>query len=188
MVELLDADSVGLNALLSRLSSEVKIDILLTTEKNPQTRGCIHEVALASKMMFLAKKRDSMPCDLGLDLLVLKDKVDRELTYDIGKAKVIKGKKPNSIQVRMDPCGVFKIAVDREHAVIVALHYRSTEEREPTCAISGAKVEAVLAEIFRRKLVSSLDHAAYLGEELSKAEVALRVGLNYLQDTPLFGK
>ena len=44
-------------------------------------------------MMFLAKKRDSVPRDLGLDLLVLKDKVERELTYDAGKAKVVEGKK-----------------------------------------------------------------------------------------------
>ena len=188
VVELFDADSVGLNALLSRLSSEVNIDLLLTTEKTPQARGCVNEVALASKIMFLAKKRDSVPCDLGLDLLVLKDKVDREVTYDIGKNKVIKARKSNSMPVSMDPCGVFKIVVDREHSVIVALHYNSAEAKEPTCAINGVDAKSILAEVFRQELVSSLDHASYLGMELGKAEIALRVGRNYLQDTPLFGK
>ena len=41
VVELFDADSVGLNALLARLSSEVNVDILLTTEKTPKARGSV---------------------------------------------------------------------------------------------------------------------------------------------------
>lgn len=188
VVELFDADSVGLNALLSRLSSEVNVDILLTTEKTPKARGCIHEVALASKMMFLAKKRDSVPRDLGLDLLVLKGKVEHELNYDTGKAKVIEAKKPSATQVTVDPCGVFKISVDREHNVIVALHFRSTEAEEPICAIRGVDAEAVFAEVLRRGLVSRLDHAAYLGGELANAEVALRIGRDYVQDVSLFGE
>jgi dihydropteroate synthase len=33
--------------------------------------------------------------------------------------------------------------------------------------------------------VSQLDHAAYLGAELARAEVSLRAGLAYRQDRPL---
>jgi dihydropteroate synthase-like protein len=189
VVELFDADSVGLNALLSRLSSEVNVDILLTTEKTPKARGCVHEVALASKMMFLAKKRDSVPRDLGVDLLVLKDKVERELPiYVVGEAKVIEAKKPNTTQVTMDPCGVFKITVDRENGAIVAFHYAEAEAKEATCAISGVDAESVFAEVLRQGLVSRLDHAAYLGGELAKAQVALQISRDYVQDASLFGK
>jgi dihydropteroate synthase-like protein len=88
IVELFDADSVGVNALLARLSSEVNVDILLTTEKTPKARGCVHEVAVASKMMFLAKQRDSVPRDLGMDLLVLKDKVEHGIAYNVAKLKL----------------------------------------------------------------------------------------------------
>ena len=45
-----------------------------------------------------------------------------------------------------------------------------------------------MAEVLRLGLVSRLDHAAYLGGELAKAEVALRVGRDYVQDAALFGK
>jgi dihydropteroate synthase len=31
-----------------------------------------------------------------------------------------------------------------------------------------------------------LDHAAYLGSELAKAEIALRTGKEYIQDKPIF--
>jgi dihydropteroate synthase len=34
--------------------------------------------------------------------------------------------------------------------------------------------------------VTRLDHAAYLGSELAKAEIALRTGKEYIQDTVLF--
>src|SRR5208337_859416 len=80
--ELMDADSVGVNALLARLSSEVGASILLATEKSNKARGTVGEEAAAAKMMFLAKKRCSVPKDLGVDLLLLKDKRNREESYD----------------------------------------------------------------------------------------------------------
>ncbi|MGD6850659.1 MAG: dihydropteroate synthase-like protein [Candidatus Bathyarchaeia archaeon] len=185
VVELFDADSVGLNALLARLASEVNADILLTTEKTPKARGSVGEVAAASRMMFLAKKRDSVPRDLGLDLLVLKDKVEREIPCSLGGVRVVEAKQVVQA-VNLDPCGVFRIMVDRDGDAIVALHYPSNEAKAPSVAVKGSSAEKVMAEILGQKLVSGLDHAAYLGAELAKAEVALRTGKGYVQDKPLF--
>jgi len=185
VVELFDADSVGLNALLSRLSSEVNVDILLTTEKTPKVKGSVREMAVAAKMMYLAKRRDSVPRDLGLDLLVLKDKVEHESSYNIGKAKVVRAKKTLT-PMKMDPRGVFRILVDRDTRALVALYYTSNEAMEPSVAVRGADANAVMAEILHLGLVSRLDHAAYLGAELAKAEVALRIGRDYLQDADVF--
>ena len=84
VVELFDADSVGLNALLARLSSEIKASILLVTEKSPKAKGSVKETAVAAKMMYLSKKRNSVPRDLGLDLLILKQKNDlKNLSADL---------------------------------------------------------------------------------------------------------
>ncbi len=188
VVELFDADSVGLNALLARLASEVSADILLTTEKTVKARGCVREVSVAAKMMFLAKKRDSVPRDLGLDLLILKDKVEREAPLNLGKTKIVVAKKAKQKLVVVDPCGVFRVIVDRERKNLVALHYRSPELTESTCVIRGVDADAVMAEVLRLGLISQLEHAAYLGGELAKAEVALRVGRNYVQDVDLFEK
>jgi dihydropteroate synthase-like protein len=185
VVELFDADSVGLNALLARLSCEVNADILLTTEKTAKARGSVGEVAVASKMMFLAKKRESVPRDLGLDLLVLKDRVEREIPCNLGSAKVVEAKQ-FSQPIAMDPCGVFRVMVDREGSAIVALHYSSNTAKAASAAVRDSSAEAVMAEVLKRKLVSSLDHAAYLGAELTKAEAALRTGKDYVQDKPLF--
>jgi dihydropteroate synthase-like protein len=188
VVELFDADSVGLNALLARLSSEVNVDILLTTEKTPKARGSVSEVSLAAKMMFLAKKRNSVPTDLGLDLLILKDKVERELPFSANAAKVVNAEKQNVTSVVADPCGVFRVMVDRDAGELVAMHYASDDTKEPSCAIRGVDAQTVMVEVLRLGLISQLNHAAYLGGELVKAEVALRVGRDYVQDASFFGR
>jgi len=42
--------------------------------------------------------------------------------------------------------------------------------------------------VIKNKLISRFDHAAYLGRELFKAEIALAKGLPYTQDSPLILK
>lgn len=74
VTELTDADSVGINALLCGLASEVGSHLVFTTEASNKTKGSVAELAEASKMMHLAKMRGSPPKDLGLDLLRLKKK------------------------------------------------------------------------------------------------------------------
>ena len=190
VTELFDADSVGVNALLARLSSEVNASMLLATEKSSKAQGTVREEAVAAKMMFLAKKRGSVRKDLGIDLLVLKDKRKHEEAYDKtleGDAQVTvadEEAKPSSV----DPKGVFKITVDRNAETIVALHFAAAEAEKPTIIVKGETAEAVYAKIVEMGLVTRLDHAAYLGSELAKAEIALRTGKEYIQDSQLFKK
>lgn len=189
VVELFDADSVGLNALLARLASQVKVDILLVTEKTRKTQGSIREAAVASKMMFLANKRDSVPSNLGLDLLVLKDRTTKEEPYDKNaekNSKVIFAKGTEK-SADSDPCGIFRIMIDRDEALVVALHFESSEIQTPLHIIKGKTAEEVLSRILGLGLVSRLDHASYLGLELANAEIALKIGKEYVQDAKLFG-
>jgi dihydropteroate synthase-like protein len=188
VTELMDADSVGINALLAGIASEIGVSILLTTEKSDKAKNCIKELAIASKMMFLAKKRGSVPKDLGLDLLVLKDKRIREEPYD----REIEAE-TQSITVAekcrsplYDPKGCFKIMIDRANDVIAALHFSTSKRDKPTVIIKGKTAEDVYAKIVEMGLVTRLDHAAYLGSELAKAEIALETGKEYIQDSPLF--
>ena len=51
--------------------------------------------------------------------------------------------------------------------------------------ITGTDSEAIHNTIVRKKLVTSLQHAAYIGHELQKAEIALRLKIPYVQDRPL---
>ena len=51
--------------------------------------------------------------------------------------------------------------------------------------IEGDNAEKIYNTILREKMVSTLQHAAYVGYELIKAEIAMNKNLNYVQDDPL---
>lgn len=188
VTELLDADSVGINALLARLSSEVDTGVLLATEKSNKAKGTVAEEVTAAKMMFLAKKRGSVPKDLGIDLLVLKDKRNREDSYNRAFEADISvtyaADKANYAE--LDKQGSFRITVDRTEENIVALHYVSSKLIKPVQIIKGKTAESVFAKIAEMGLVSKIDHAGYLGSELMKAEIALITGKEYIQDARMF--
>jgi dihydropteroate synthase-like protein len=188
VTELFDADSVGVNALLARLSSEVNASMLLATEKSSKAKGTVREEAVAAKMMYLAKRRGSVPKDLGIDLLVLKDKRNHEEAYDKAlEAEAQVTMADEDVEpAALDPKGVFRITVDRNAETIIALHFATAEADKPSNIIKGETAEAVYAKIADAGLVTRLDHAAYLGSELAKAEIALRTGKEYIQDTVLF--
>ncbi|MBN1358177.1 DUF4346 domain-containing protein, partial [Candidatus Bathyarchaeota archaeon] len=188
VTELFDADSVGVNALLALLSSEVNASMLLATEKSSKAKGTVREEAVAAKMMFLAKRRGSVPKDLGIDLLILKDKRKHEEEYDKTleeDAHVTMAKEEAELST-LDRQGIFRIIVDRNAENIVALHFTSAEADKPSNIIKGKTAETVYAKIVETGLITRLDHAAYLGNELAKAEIGLKTGKEYIQDHELF--
>jgi len=50
----------------------------------------------------------------------------------------------------------------------------------------GNNAKGLYKDILSRNLIQDYTHAAYLGMELGKAEIALKLGKNYIQDEPLF--
>lgn len=181
VTELLDVDSVGVNALLSGIAMELGASILFTPEESGKTRGSVKELSVSSDMMFLAKNRGSVPKDLGIKLLVLKDKRRSETLFEEIQVPVVEGKiDPKFVQ---DPAGSFKIMV--KEGVITAVHYQNMR---PEIAITGKTAKQIYDEILKRGLVSRMEHAVYLGSELEKAEIASKLGKNYVQDFPLFKK
>lgn len=82
--ELLDADTPGVNALAAGVASELGINLLLTTEVSNVCKGCVKELSMASRMMFLARRRGCIPKSLGIDLLFLKEKRFLEEPFNPG--------------------------------------------------------------------------------------------------------
>jgi len=184
--ELIDVDSTGVNGLLTALAYEVGADLLFTPEFSAKARGSVREIAAASKMMFLARRRGTVPKDLGLDLLVLKEKRRIEEPYERSVeegAEVVEGR--GDSEYTPDMAGWFKVQVDRERGLVAAIHYPRGGE-SPDVMVKGADAREVYQTLIRRGLLGKLDHAAYLGKELGKAELALRLGRSYVQDEPLF--
>jgi dihydropteroate synthase-like protein len=169
VVELFDADSVGMNALLAGIAAEVGASVIFTSEHSDKTKGSVREMRRATEMMVLAKDRP-YPKDLGIDLLVLKEKRRRReppLEYDTAQPA-----HPIPDEITCDPKGNFRIGIEGDQ--IVAVINKK--------AIRGRRWQDVLHTILLQDDVSLLDHAGYLGRELYKAELAIRYGRSFEQD------
>lgn len=175
VTELLDVDTIGVNALLCGIGTEVGASILFTPEFSDKAQGSILELKTASGMMLLSRIRESSPKDLGLDLLYIKEKRRRpEKTLP---EKTIRARPAKAW--RTDPAGPIRIGIipDRirgSGGLIIAEHEKA--------AITGESAAEVMDTLLEMELVSRLDHAAYLGRELEKAELALRFSRSYAQD------
>jgi dihydropteroate synthase-like protein len=182
VIELYDADSVGMTALLVGAASELGASFVLTVEASDKTRGNVAEVRRAREMMTISKLRSTVPKDLGLDLLILKEKRKVFDLYDKKIEKLAKTIHASAKrEFKLDPKGFFKIFVDKSE--IVAVLYAG---RDPKIVIRGRTAEEICAEIIERNLISEIEHATYIGRELQKAEIALRTGRGYLQEKGLF--
>jgi len=108
--------------------------------------------------------------------------------------------------IALDPGGYFIIYLDEPAGLICAKHFtnviderglaidpetgkpipvRGKVERTPTMIFSGRTAKELCIEIFEKNqpsLVTLLDHAAYLGREFVRAEMALINGVEYIQD------
>jgi tetrahydromethanopterin S-methyltransferase subunit A len=83
-------------------------------------------------------------------------------------------------RVEMDRAGYFVIVPDTGRGVIVVEHYAYDNRLQHV--IEGADARSLYWTIIERSLVTLLSHAAYLGKELARAELALQHGWRYVQD------
>ncbi len=171
VVELLDADSPGANALLCGMAHELGASVIFTSEHSDKTTGSIAEMRTATEMMALMDGRP-YPKDLGIDLLILKEKRRRReppLRYEREMTAY-----PRPEEIVYDPLGCIRIGIEDDW--IVAVH----RDR----AVRGRRWEDVMYTLLENGSVSRLDHAAYLGKELYKAELAIRFNRSFEQDGP----
>jgi tetrahydromethanopterin S-methyltransferase subunit A len=82
------------------------------------------------------------------------------------------------IRIKLDKAGYFVVNI--EDGVILVEHYSYKEKL--LRIIEGQDARSIYLTIVRNRWVSKLDHAAYVGKELTKAELSIRHGLKYLQD------
>jgi len=179
VTELIDADSIGVNALLASIASELDIDLIFTTEASKKTKGTVGELSKAVKMMYLSKRKEQPPKDLGIDLLCLKDKREIERIRDPGEENLEK------IEVKEERIPTLE---DTEFRIYLSdkidvIYYKN---KNPELKFRGSNARELYMEIIHRKLIKNPEHAAYLGKELEKAEIALKLGKNYIQDEDLF--
>ena len=86
-------------------------------------------------------------------------------------------------RLRLDPAGFFVVLPQPQKGLIVCEHYENSGRLAHV--IEGRQAALIAATVADRGFVTQLDHAAYLGRELAKAEAALVNGIAYEQDAAL---
>jgi tetrahydromethanopterin S-methyltransferase subunit A len=89
---------------------------------------------------------------------------------------------PGYLPSRMvsDPAGYFVIFADRSRGLISLEHYRNDGVLDTI--IEGRTAAELYTPAIDRGLLSRLDHAAYLGRELTRAEESLKTRESFIQD------
>lgn len=178
VTELIDADSIGVNSILAAIAMEIEASILFTPEYSHKAHGSVNELKIASIMMMLAKARGTTPKDLGIDMLTIKEKRRREFGRMPGSFIEARG----SEKWHLDPAGCFKIEITDDEISNGRSHQGKIIARNNDKSIAGSTAKDILDTIIGLGLISRLDHAAYLGRELMKAEIALKFRRSYSQD------
>ncbi len=80
----------------------------------------------------------------------------------------------------LDPAGYFVVYPDQRKDRLVVEHYSNAGVLDSV--IEGNTSGAICSSIIERQLISRLDHAAYVGRELARAERALQTGERFVQD------
>ena len=170
VIEMIDADSPGICAILAAIATECNVSLVLISTHSDKTQGVISEMKRSIDMMTLSKGRP-YPKDVGIDVFCIKEKRKRrepKLQYTSIKDANIA---PNNIK-EYDKCGNFRIGIENGYIIAIRNGY----------AIRGTNWYDVFSTILEGEGVSLLDHAAYLGKELYKAELALKFNRSFEQD------
>ncbi len=101
------------------------------------------------------------------------------MTLPITTTPKIIAAEPSEVVV-MDKAGYFVIVPLVDKGLINVEHYAYDNTLLRT--VEGTSARLLYMTIITNGWVSELSHAAYLGKELAKAELALQHGLRYVQD------
>jgi dihydropteroate synthase-like protein len=161
LTELTEADTSGITAVLIGICSELAIKNVLTVQVSPHTRRTLEEHDAARRLMFAAREDQALPKEYDVGLLQIHDRVPFAAT-------------PDEIETLADQVRDknFRIEAAEDGIHVYARGFHRIE-RDAFQFFPDLHVEQDGA------------HAFYLGAELTKAEIALRLGKRYIQDEPL---
>ena len=161
LTELTDADSAGVTAAMLGICSELGVRHLLTVQVSPHTRRTVQEHDAARRLMFAARADRALPKGYSDALLQVHDRRPYAAT-PLEIAELARELRDANFRIETTQDGVHIFAKNFHQVAgdAMTLFPHLSVERD------GA-------------------HAFYLGAELTKAEIAYKLGKRYRQDEPL---
>ncbi|HEX21657.1 MAG TPA: hypothetical protein ENH19_03270 [Actinobacteria bacterium] len=109
---------------------------------------------------------------------VVSDEINPLYVPSAEKEERIQAKEPTSL--KLDKAGYFVIIPESARKMIIVEHYSYDNKLLHT--IEGITARTIYFTIIDNGWTSDLYHAAYLGKELEKAELSMKLGFRYEQD------
>lgn len=161
ITELTHADTLGMNALLLGICSELNINSILATEVSKHACRAVKEADLARRIMFAAKEHNMLPKHIDPGLMALHE--ISPFPYQLEEIKEL------AAQIR-DPSFRIQISAEGLHIFNRDGFHSATD---PFDLYPSLQVE------------KDGGHAFYLGVELARAEIAWQLGKRFNQDQSL---
>jgi dihydropteroate synthase len=161
VTELTHADTIGMNALLFGIASELRLAAVLVVQVSEHARSVVREADLARRIMYAARGEGALPKDFSPGLLALHEK--RPFPHSPAEIAEL------AAAVR-DPNFRVMPAADGVHVFNRDLHHRA-DDPFALWPLLGLEDDAA--------------HAFYMGVELARAQIAWQLGKRYAQDEEL---
>ena len=159
VTELIDADTAGVNALMANIGMELGVNVYLTTEYSAKSRNSVKELSMALKLSYLAKKRNTPPKDMPLNLLYAKSKSRIPPPVDI-QGKEIVDIEEEIEHFHPDHLGFFQIWVDHNIKKIFVAHFKNKSELNKI--YTGTSAEIIGKKIISLNLCSNTYQCPFL--------------------------
>ncbi|SDP90794.1 dihydropteroate synthase-related protein [Phyllobacterium sp. YR620] len=161
LTELTDADSSGVTAVLAGLCSELSIQNVLVVNVSPHTLRTVEEHDRARRILFAAKEDHALPRGYDAGLLQVHDR--KPYPHSIQDIDTLAaGVRDANFRIMTAPDGVH---------IFNGKGHRTAQDVFELFPDLGVEADGA--------------HAFYLGAELTKAEIAWKLGKRYAQDEPL---
>jgi len=174
-VEEIEADTHGLHALLATMAVEIGASLYLVVEESYKSYRATAEAREALRVAETACSLKSSPRGLYSNLLILKQ-AKKPMEIQKKSAEII-----GYIPPKYSSDEYVQINVDHEEKVIIVTYKKGGKE---VFSLKGSHALSLARELIKRAYLSK-EHIAYIGYELSKAEIALMLGKTYIQDEPI---
>jgi len=161
VTELTHADTIGMNALLFGIASELDLAAVLVVQVSEHARSVVREADAARRLMYAARSQNALPKDLSLALLALHEKRPFPQT-PAEIAELAAAVRDPNFRVMTAEDGVHVFNRDGHHC---------SDDPFALWPLLGLEDDAA--------------HAFYLGVELARAQIARQLGKRYVQDEAL---
>ena len=161
LTELTDADTTGIAAIMAGFVTELGIEYVLTTEVISWARGAVREFDIARKLMDYACRNRIPPKHLNSGLITVKDPPFD--TYGEEELRAMQ----KDVRDRN-----YRVFIDRDFIYIF----------NNQVFVKDTDAQAILGQL---DIGNDPAQAFYLGRELEKAALALKLGKKYVQEEDL---